>query len=204
MEAALALVQQELASSQHQNCQHDHRIPHPLTIDALPTLDAHFSRLTTAQAQPEDQPRLDSTRFTLPAPADGIHASEDDWRRALDNAYVQLAHQEGRAINIDFMKKYGATHWRIHNYTLEAALARYTASTQHTTDTLSASTNRTRRVLQQDAESKIANLEAKWAQLVSTQLQMGVAALGAEYEVGVLAQQRDRLRTRLAELEGPA
>ncbi|KAE8233615.1 hypothetical protein CF326_g1349 [Tilletia indica] len=202
--AAQALIQQELAQQNGNHEQQDERIPPPLDMSSLPSLQAHFERLNTANDEEDTRPKLDSSRFTLPAPPDGLNASEDEWRKALDNAYVQLSHQEGRAINIDLMKRYGANHWRIHNYTLEAALSRYTASTAHTTDTLSASTNRTRRLLQQDAESKLSTLEAKWAQLVSTQLQMGVATLGAEYEVGVLREERERLRSRLAELEGAA
>ncbi|KAK0538293.1 hypothetical protein OC842_001356 [Tilletia horrida] len=108
--AAQGLVQAEFARQQQQNSSSgDARIPPPLDLAALPTLSTHFARLSTgtASASKDDGPKLDATRFTLPAPAAGLEASEDEWKTALDNAYVQLAHQEGRAINIDLMKKYG-------------------------------------------------------------------------------------------------
>ncbi|KAK0520871.1 hypothetical protein OC834_006874, partial [Tilletia horrida] len=110
--AAQGLVQAEFARQQQQNSSSgDARIPPPLDLAALPTLSTHFARLSTgtasASASKDDEPKLDATRFTLPAPAAGLEASEDEWKTALDNAYVQLAHQEGRAINIDLMKKYG-------------------------------------------------------------------------------------------------
>ncbi|KAL9933370.1 hypothetical protein V8E36_007546 [Tilletia maclaganii] len=203
--AAQALVQAELAARPPPPADEDERIPPALDdTAAFPHLSTHFARLSTGASTLDDdpqRPKLDSSRFTLPGPADGLEASEDEWKAALDNAYVQLAHQEGRAINIDLMKRYGANHWRIHNYNLESDLARYTSARTHVTDTLSASTNRTRRLLQQNSEAQLSSLEARWAALVSTQLQMGVAQLGAEQDVSILKEQRQRLQQRLAQLE---
>ncbi|KAK0554521.1 hypothetical protein OC846_002093 [Tilletia horrida] len=204
--AAQALVQAELARSPPPaSSSADPRIPPALDIQTLPTLSAQFDRLSTQEAQrdasADDRPRLDTTRFSLPAPAAGLDASEEEWKQAVDNAYVQLSHQEGRAINIDLMKKYGANHWRIHNYVLESSLSRYSAARSHITDSVSASTNRTRMLLQQDAEGKLSTLEAQWSQLVSTQLQMAVASLAAEHEVETLKQERQRLRQRIETLE---
>jgi hypothetical protein len=78
---------------------------------------------------------LDSVRFQLPGPVTA-DPSDEDWRKALGNAHVQMEHQRiryaafvshhvrtkayHRHTNLALLQQYGSNAWRVNNYRVEA------------------------------------------------------------------------------------
>lgn len=75
-----------------------------------PLLTSAFTALSSSgHAQASG---LDLSRYKLDAP------SSDDpavWQRAIENAQAQLEHQLNRTVNLELLKKFGATKWKVHN-----------------------------------------------------------------------------------------
>jgi multidrug efflux pump subunit AcrA (membrane-fusion protein) len=57
-----------------------------------PLLAAELERVERG----EPLPQLDTTRHQLPAPEDQANATEEEWKKSLQNAKAQLEHQRRR------------------------------------------------------------------------------------------------------------
>ncbi|CAO1613846.1 unnamed protein product [Jaminaea pallidilutea] len=143
---------------------------------------------------------IDVSRYQLLAPAHGMDASEEEWEAAVKNAASQLMHQEGRLLNLELLKRYGANSWRLHNYQQENALAQY-CKAQEALAAKTTSLNRRRRQQQSEAGQHLTNLERKWTELISRGLQLEVANITAEHEVQALEMEEQDLAAQLAALE---
>lgn len=54
------------------------------------------SELERAAIKREAPSALDTSRYALPGPPNGLDASEEEWEAVLRNAAAQLGHQESR------------------------------------------------------------------------------------------------------------
>ncbi|CAO1629170.1 unnamed protein product [Sympodiomycopsis kandeliae] len=136
---------------------------------------------------------IDNARFRLPAPSGDLEStSEEEWKKAVENASIQLMHQEGRSTNIDLLKKYGANLWRLHNYQQEHFAVPYTNASADLQSEIT-SINRNRRSKQLDAGEQLSSLERKWTDLISRSLQLEIANISAEHEIRELETELDSL-----------
>ncbi|KAN0063162.1 hypothetical protein ACQY0O_004326 [Thecaphora frezii] len=195
-----ARVDQEIAQEQK-------RVPQPLSDDRLPPafdlfqsrpdLKAELERI--ANGQPAQQ-RLDTTRYTLPPPTDGLAASEDEWNKSLDNAAAQLGHMQIRLKNVELLRKYGSNLWRLHNFQQESMAQQYADAADHIRS-LTNEVNRTRQSAQTEAGRKLSALERRWTELISSGLQLEVANITAEHEVQALRLQKEALQRQIQEMD---
>lgn len=143
---------------------------------------------------------LDRTRYSLPTPPTQDTDYSEAWDDSLKNAISQLMHSEQRQTNLELMKKYGANHWRLHNFQQEAMLRhvdRHTAEKNELTNGV----NRSRKRSQLEVGADLDRYNSKWAQHVSDNLQLEVANLAAQAEVDALEAQSESLAKRLKQLE---
>ncbi|KDN36420.1 hypothetical protein K437DRAFT_265304 [Tilletiaria anomala UBC 951] len=144
---------------------------------------------------------LDMSRYTLPSPPEGEEDSELAWDGALRNSSTQLALQEFRMSNIELLKAYGANAWRLHNFQQEAML-RSIDSFNDAARARTTGINRKRKELQTRAGGeKLNSLQNKWAELISSNLQVEVANITSAHEVEVLRLKRQKLEKELEALD---
>ncbi|EPQ28724.1 uncharacterized protein PFL1_03528 [Pseudozyma flocculosa PF-1] len=174
------------------------RLPPPYEpFQSNPHLKAEFDRIAGGQAASQ---RLDTTRYTLPPPAAGLEASEDEWNQALDNAASQLGHMQIRLKNVELLRKYGSNLWRLHNFQQESMAQQY-ADAVEAMRGLTNEINRTRQSEQTDAGRKLTSLERRWTELISSGLQLEVANLTAEHEVEALQLQKEALQRQIDDMD---
>jgi len=130
---------------------------------------------------------LDTTRYTLPDPADPT-SSEAEWERALNNARSQLEHQLSRQTNLQLLQQYGPNAWKVHNYLLEADVKSMEAELEVLKNRVT-ELNRDRKNTQVRTGKTLTELETKWTELVSTVLQLELANVALDAEVERLRQQ---------------
>lgn len=91
----------------------DLRLPPP-TVEVFSSHPPLAAELERIGEQGQKTGALDIGRFQLPAPGGGLEASEEEWKKAIDNASTQLMYQEGRMLNIELLKRYGGEFVRSH------------------------------------------------------------------------------------------
>ncbi|KDQ54749.1 hypothetical protein JAAARDRAFT_37852 [Jaapia argillacea MUCL 33604] len=164
------------------------RVPPLIELFAKnPLLRAELDRVESR----EPFPSLDSIRYQLPAPT-SIPASDEEWRKALDNAHAQLEHQKIRHTNLALLQQYGSNAWRIHNYRLEASAKQLEKSLEDLRN-LTTEVNRERKNFQTRIGTQLTSLETRWTELISSVLQIEMANVALELEI-------DRLNRKEVEL----
>ncbi|KAI0724299.1 breast carcinoma amplified sequence 2 [Cerioporus squamosus] len=160
--------------------------PEPTLFANHPMLQAELERVSNHRLLPP----LDTTRYQLPAPT--TLESEEEWRKALDNARAQLEHQKTRHINLALMQQYGSNAWRIHNYLTEATAKNIEQALEELKN-LTTEVNRDRKNYQTRLGTQLTSLETRWTELISSILQIEMANVALEVEI-------DRLNKREVEL----
>ncbi|KAG0200479.1 hypothetical protein BGX28_006452 [Mortierella sp. GBA30] len=151
------------------------------------------------------EPALDMTRYQLEPPKSqasatstssepsesntAITASEElpdghaIWTKALENADAQLEHQSQRILNLELVQKFGSNAWNVHNYQLEYDLSLLRKAVDEKKAEV-IELNKLRKRDQLDVAESLQRLEAKWAEMISSTLQVEVASasLAAELE----------------------
>lgn len=139
---------------------------------------------------------LDRSRYQLPGPSKGIEATTEEWEASLHNAEAQLMHSEARLTNLELLKKYGANHWRLHNFQQEAFLRHYQgASSEIQSETTSL--NRNRKRAQTEAGNDLTRLNKRWAELLNRSLNVEFANIAMTGEIQALETRRDELKKQL-------
>ncbi|KZT19376.1 breast carcinoma amplified sequence 2 [Neolentinus lepideus HHB14362 ss-1] len=184
-------VEQELAWEAGATPQELHPMVHPPfeLFSKNPLLKAELERCEAR----EPLPPLDTVRYQLPGPIN-VPASDEDWRKAIDNAHAQLEHQRIRQTNLALLQQYGSNAWRIHNYRLEAA-ANTAEKALEELRNLTTEVNRDRKNFQTRIGGQLTSLETRWTELISSVLQIEMANVALEADI-------DRLNKREVELAG--
>jgi len=136
-------------------------------------------------------PRLDSLRYSLPAPS-STPGTDEEWRAALDNAHAQLQHQRIRQQNVALLQTYGANGWRIQNYLLESTAKQIEKALEELKE-LTVEVNRDRKNTQDRLGKQLTYLETRWTELISSVLQVEMANVALDAEI-------ERLNKKEAEL----
>lgn len=105
---------------------------------------------------------LDLSRYKLDPPA-----GEDpvEWRKAIENAQAQLEHQTNRAVNLELLKKFGATKWKIHNEQVAQLKTKLAAELEEAKSRVE-QINRKRKTEQVAAGQELSQLEHGYYDLV--------------------------------------
>ncbi|WFD48829.1 hypothetical protein GLX27_003500 [Malassezia furfur] len=143
---------------------------------------------------------LDTSRYQLDAPAQGLKAPEEAWEQSVRNAEVQLAHMDGRLKNIELLRRYGPNVWRLHNYDQEAMLQLQTQAGK-TMEETTTEVNRARKEAQLAIGDKLSTLESRWAALVSKNLSIRAANLTAAAEIEDYQRRAREVERELAQLD---
>ncbi|WFC96343.1 hypothetical protein MBRA1_003000 [Malassezia brasiliensis] len=143
---------------------------------------------------------LDTQRYQLDAPAQGLKAPEEAWEQSVRNAEVQLAHMDGRLKNIELLRRYGPNVWRLHNYDQESMLQLQTQAGK-TVEETTTEVNRARKEAQLAIGDKLSTLESRWAALVSKNLSIRAANLTAAAEIEEYQQRARQVEHELAQLD---
>ncbi|KAF9189451.1 hypothetical protein BGZ51_009562 [Haplosporangium sp. Z 767] len=162
--------------------------------------------MTRYQLEPPSQPS-DATSAAAAATTTGAEmitpsASEElpegraTWLKALENANSQLEHQDQRILNLELVQKYGSNAWNIHNYQLEYDLSLLRkAVDEKKTEVIEL--NKLRKRDQLDVAESLQRLEAKWAEMISSTLQVEVASASLEVELAQLKAYEAQLSKEL-------
>ncbi|EJD55486.1 breast carcinoma amplified sequence 2 [Auricularia subglabra TFB-10046 SS5] len=170
------------------------KVPPPATLfEKSPLLAAELARIEAHQPIPP----IDTSRYSLPPPAAGERATEDEWRAAADNAKAQLTHQRLRQSNLALLQTYGANAWRIHNYLLEADTKVYDEALEKLKEE-TVELNRERKNYQTRAGAQLSALETRWTELMSNLLQIEVANAAMEAEIEGLKERESELQRDVA------
>ena len=93
-------------------------------VQESPLLAAGFAALSSGRPAAS---ALDLSRYKLEAPVlpagASVAAQVSAWRAAVDNAQAQVEHQQNRAVNLELLKKFGASAWKAHNQQLTCVRA---------------------------------------------------------------------------------
>ncbi|KAF9115920.1 hypothetical protein BGX27_005802 [Mortierella sp. AM989] len=152
------------------------------------------------------EPKLDLSRYQLETPTatdtttssslssttttDSITPSASEelpegrilWLKALDNANAQLEHQNQRIMNLELVQKFGGNAWNIHNYQMEYELSLLRKAVDEKKAEVT-ELNKLRKRDQLEAAESLQRLEAKWAEMISSTLQVEVASASLEAEL---------------------
>ncbi|KAF9433447.1 hypothetical protein BGZ76_009438 [Entomortierella beljakovae] len=157
-----------------------------------PKLDLSRYQLEPPTTTSSDDSTSDPASSTTPSASEELPEGRVQWLKALDNANAQLEHQNQRIMNLELVQKFGGNSWNIHNYQLEydLSLLRKAVDEKRTEVT---ELNKLRKRDQLEAAESLQRLEAKWAEMVSSTLQVEVASSSLESEL-------EQLRTYEAKL----
>ncbi|CAO3625644.1 unnamed protein product [Cunninghamella blakesleeana] len=160
----------------------------PLTIDLFqnnPVLSQEWTRV----GKKETLDALDVTRYELQGPES--KSDVDGWKKAVDNTKAQLESQAGSMFNLELLQKYGGNAWRVHNYQLEAQLKYIQQETENYKSQIN-EINKERKAEQTEAANTITNLENKWSDLISQNLQVEIACASLESELEELRRMKQQ------------
>ncbi|KAI0932513.1 hypothetical protein AcW1_000384 [Taiwanofungus camphoratus] len=161
--------------------------PPPKLFSTHPLLEAELARVESHQSLPP----LDTTRYQLPGPS-SIPASEEDWKKAVENAHAQLEHLRLRHANLTLLQSYGSNAWRIHNYLVESTAKNLEKALEDLRN-LTTEVNRERKNFQTRIGNQLTSLETRWMELISNILQIEMANVALEVDI-------DRLNKSEADL----
>ncbi|CAO3617375.1 unnamed protein product [Cunninghamella echinulata] len=160
----------------------------PLTVNLFqtnPILSQEWARV----GKKENLAALDETRYELQGPA--TQTNVEGWKKAVDNTKAQLESQAGSMFNLELLQKYGGNAWRVHNYQLESYLKYIQQETENYKNQIN-DINKERKADQMDAASAIQNLENKWSDLISQNLQVEIACASLESELEELRRYKQQ------------
>ncbi|KAG6837033.1 hypothetical protein H0H93_015896 [Arthromyces matolae] len=152
-----------------------------------PLLKAELERVESHQPFPP----LDTVRYQLPPPSSNP-GTDEEWHVALQNAHAQLEHQKIRSTNLSLLQNYGSNAWRIHNYLLEAT-AKQSEKALEDLKQLTVDVNRERKNNQEHTGKQLTSLEARWTELISSVLQIEMANVALDAEIGQLNKREAEL-----------
>ncbi|KAF9927639.1 hypothetical protein FBU30_003015 [Linnemannia zychae] len=122
---------------------------------------------------------------TTPTASEQLPEGRAEWLKALDNANAQLEHQNQRVLNLELVQKFGGNAWNIHNYQLEYDVSLLRKAVDDKKAEIM-ELNKLRKRDQMDVAESLQRLEAKWAEMISSTLQVEVASASLEAELAQL------------------
>ncbi|KAF9965961.1 hypothetical protein BGZ70_003683 [Mortierella alpina] len=143
-----------------------------------------------SSSHPSDVASAETT--ITPSASEELPEGRATWIKALENANAQLEHQNQRILNLELVQKFGGNAWNVHNYQLEYDLSLL----QKAVDEKKAEVielNKLRKRDQLDVAESLQRLEAKWAEMISSTLQVEVASASLEAELEQLKAYEEQL-----------
>ncbi|KAK3831423.1 MAG: Pre-mRNA-splicing factor SPF27 [Linnemannia elongata] len=126
-----------------------------------------------------------STETITPSASEELPEGRAQWLKALDNANTQLEHQNQRVLNLELVQKFGGNAWNIHNYQLEYDVSLLRKAVDEKKAEIM-ELNKLRKRDQMDVSESLQRLEAKWAEMISSTLQVEVASASLQAELAQL------------------
>ncbi|KAG0288518.1 hypothetical protein BGZ97_006737 [Linnemannia gamsii] len=123
-----------------------------------------------------------STETITPSASEELPEGRALWLKALDNANAQLEHQNQRVLNLELVQKFGGNAWNIHNYQLEYDVSLLRKAVDEKKAEIM-ELNKLRKRDQMDVAESLQRLEAKWAEMISSTLQVEVASASLQAEL---------------------
>ncbi|KAI1311334.1 hypothetical protein EDD11_003479 [Mortierella claussenii] len=136
------------------------------------------------------------TISNIPSASEELPEGRALWLQALDNAEAQLEHQNQRILNLELVQKFGGNAWNIHNYQMEYDLSLIQkAVDEKKTEVIEL--NKLRKRDQLEVADSLMRLETKWADMISSTLQVEVASASLEAELAQLKEYEAKLSKEL-------
>ncbi|KAG0280129.1 hypothetical protein BGZ95_011204 [Linnemannia exigua] len=126
-----------------------------------------------------------ATETITPSASEELPEGRAQWLKALDNANAQLEHQNQRVVNLELVQKFGGNAWNIHNYQLEYDVSLLRKEVDDKKAEIM-ELNKLRKRDQMDVAESLQRLEAKWAEMISSTLQVEVASASLQAELAQL------------------
>ncbi|KAF9544112.1 hypothetical protein EC957_012407 [Mortierella hygrophila] len=126
-----------------------------------------------------------STETITPSASEELPEGRTQWLKALDNANAQLEHQNQRVLNLELVQKFGGNAWNIHNYQLEYDVSLLRGAVDKKKAEIM-ELNKLRKRDQMDVAESLQRLEGKWAEMISSTLQVEVASASLQAELAQL------------------
>ncbi|KAG9071158.1 hypothetical protein KI688_008701 [Linnemannia hyalina] len=126
-----------------------------------------------------------SAETITPSASEELPEGRTQWLKALDNANAQLEHQNQRVLNLELVQKFGGNAWNIHNYQLEYDVSLLRGAVDKKKAEVM-ELNKLRKRDQMDVAESLQRLEAKWAEMISSTLQVEVASASLQAELAQL------------------
>ncbi|KAF9942199.1 hypothetical protein BGZ65_007731 [Modicella reniformis] len=130
------------------------------------------------------------------SPSEELPEGRVVWLKAVDNANAQLEHQNQRILNLELVQKFGGNSWNVHNYQMEYKLSLLRKAVDDKRAEIN-ELHKLRKRDQMDAAESFQRLEAKWAEMISSTLQVEVASASMEAELQQLKVYETNLRKEL-------
>ncbi|KAF8983062.1 hypothetical protein BGZ46_000069 [Entomortierella lignicola] len=137
---------------------------------------------TVADTTPSSSIANTPTESITPSASEELPEGRVLWLKALENANAQLEHQNQRIMNLELVQKFGGNAWNIHNYQLEYGLSLLRKAVDDKKAEV-IELNKLRKRDQLEAAETLQRLEAKWAEMISSTLQVEVASASLEAEL---------------------
>ncbi|CAO3571261.1 unnamed protein product [Mortierella alpina] len=131
-----------------------------------------------------------------PSASEELPEGRATWIKALGNADAQLEHQNQRILNLELVQKFGGNAWNVHNYQLEYDLSLLRKAVDEKKAEV-IELNKLRKRDQLDVAESLQRLEAKWAEMISSTLQVEVASASLEAELVQLKAYEEQLSKEL-------
>ncbi|KAF8948362.1 hypothetical protein BGZ47_005318 [Haplosporangium gracile] len=147
-------------------------------LDPPASSSSTTSSTTTANAS-------SSSETVTPSASEELPEGRVLWLKALDNANAQLEHQNQRVLNLELVQKFGGNAWNIHNYQLEYDVSLLRKAVDEKKAEIM-ELNKLRKRDQMDVAESLQRLEAKWAEMISSTLQVEVASASLQAELAQL------------------
>ncbi|KAG0056918.1 hypothetical protein BGZ83_002858 [Gryganskiella cystojenkinii] len=141
----------------------------------------------------------DASRIT-PSASEELPEGRAIWQKALENANSQLEHQNQRILNLELVQKFGNNAWNVHNYQLEYDLSLIRNAVDEKKSAI-IELNKLRKRDQTEVEESLSRLEAKWASLISSTLEVEIASSELEAGLDEMKKIEAKLIDEIAEIE---
>ena len=105
-------------------------------------------------------------------------------------------YQHQRQSNLDLLGGLGANAWKLTNYILDADTKQLESHSEFLKNKI-LDINRLRKIEQTNAGNKLNNLDKQWSSLISNNLELEVAIIQLEIELGELNNREHDLRSKL-------
>ncbi|KAF9902559.1 hypothetical protein EC991_004770 [Linnemannia zychae] len=125
------------------------------------------------------------TGTITPSASEELPEGRAEWLKALENANAQLEHQNQRVFNLELVQKFGGNAWNIHNYQMEYDVSLLRKEVDDKKAEIM-ELNKLRKRDQMEVAESLQRLEAKWAEMISSTLQVEVASASLQAELAQL------------------